>query len=160
MKVTTHLHPRAKVKNAWGFASINTCRRRRRDMVHKQRDKFIPTRDKRGYTSLAVQWTHSCLCTDATRMTAFNLMNSVVWKRVWAKCWKSKRQQTVYSKQAFLMTLRLRSVILTSTKISYSFLYSIHITSFSSFVLKYESTYTTQCSVCFNFHHSYNWLLA
>jgi hypothetical protein len=45
MKVTNHLRLSAKVKNVWGFASTNICRRGSH-IVHKQRDNFIPVSDK------------------------------------------------------------------------------------------------------------------
>ena len=89
-------------------------------MVHEQRDNFIPVSDKRGHASLAVHWTHSFLRTDPTRTTALNLVNSVAWKRMWVKCWKSKRQQTIYGERASLMTVRVRTVVSRSTKIQYS----------------------------------------
>lgn len=91
--------------NAWGFISINIhCLLPSSNMVLTQRDNFIPVSDKRGYTSLAVLWKHGFLSMDATRATAFNLMNSVVWKSVWAKCRKSTRRHTIYGKQEHLVT--------------------------------------------------------
>jgi len=80
-------------------------------MVREQRRNFVPVSDKRDHASLDVHWPHSSLCTDPTRTTALNLVNSVFWKRMWAKCWKSKRQQPIYGVQVFFMKLRVRTVI-------------------------------------------------
>ena len=75
---------------------------------------------------------------------------------MWAKCWKSKRQQTIYGEQAVLMTLRLKTVVSRSTKIQYSY----YLTGFFV-VVKHESIYTAQWRVGVNLQQSFigYWLI-